>query len=307
MSNRLNRSCWVLGVLFATVLASLGGAQAGTENAMKVDWQGDARWSKYNFTDLINPYEEFDMWTELKAAYFLDQEMNTFAPYVSVLGVWSTAANDRPSPGAFDWQRNAEARLGLQWFPLADNGEWLQALRFYGYYATRVYASDTLDLEKTDSRWGVDYYHDNLPAADPLVVLAYANCAYRKTNFSLDNYEAVLTEFNIKVGPRVGNLPIMIRSQLVPYVLLEGAYVSKYEERWWENYLRAGGGIRLYVDPGRDGKDFWNKFFQRFNVYAEYVRNVSWLGDDPKDLGSEVSPYDVRLGFSFATGGFFNE
>ena len=308
MSKRQNRSCSAMGVLVAMAAVLAGGAQASPEGNPKVDWQGDARWSKYNFTDLVDPYEEFDIWTELKAAYFLDEGRSAFGPYVSVLGVWSTAADDKPWPGAFDWQRNAEARLGLQWYPLAGQGEWLQALRLYGYYAARAYASDTLDLQTDDWRGGVDYYHDNLPRdGEPIVVLAYANCAYRKTNFSLDNYDAVLAEFNLKVGPRVGNLPVLTRSQLVPYVLLEGAYAPKYDERWWENYVRTGVGLRFYFDPTRRGKDFWSGFVQRFNIYAEYVRNVSWLGDDPADLGSKVEDYDFRCGLSFATGGFFNE
>lgn len=288
----------ILGSLLVAASTALSVAQAAPADPLAIDWQGDARWSKFGFSDL-QPFEALDLWTELKTAYFLDQERHTFGPYLSILGVYSSA---EPTPGAFDWQRNIEARIGIQWFPGTDKGEWLQAVRLYSYYAVRQYASD-LDLQDHDARIGLDFYHDNLPdAGNPVVVLAYANCAYRTTNFS-DDFNAIMAEFNLKVGPRLGNLPVLVRSQLVPYALLEGAYAPQRDE-WWINFIRAGGGFRFCFDPNRGGKDFWSDLVRRFTLYAEYVRQVSWLGEDAP---STVADYDYRCGISFSTSGFFNQ
>ena len=118
----------------ACILAALAGSLArGAENEIfQLDLQGRSMYSKYNFTDVIHPYEGVDSYLVVKGALWF--ETNRIAgPYLELIPVHAT-------PDEFWWQRNVQANLGLQVYPFATaTNRFLGAVRLYGLAAFRIY------------------------------------------------------------------------------------------------------------------------------------------------------------------------
>jgi len=285
-------------------------ADDSNTNPLQIDLMGDSHYSHYNFTDLKDPYKGIDSWGEIKFAYWLNKN-KYLSPYLSVIPVHT-------SEDEFWWQRNVSLAIGAQFYPVVfmNDTEWkgydyLKSIRIFAMYEWREYYDEPEggDPEDTDLQFGVDYYYDNLFdnmneirdefSLKNITTLAWTNAGYRKTNFSIDDYEAFLWTGNLKVGFRflIGN------SYLLPYIVADWVYVPKYEDRWWENYLRIGPGIRWYPKVS-EKYDFLNDLMRRFNLYFEVHHNVVWLGNEPL---KDIEETDYRLGFSFSTGGFYKE
>jgi hypothetical protein len=159
--------------------------------------------------------------------------------------------------------------------------------------------------ENNDFQIGLDYYFDNLSgkyADKNYKVFAWTNAGYRHTNFSSDNYSAFLWSGNIKIGPKF----TLSENVLIPYLAADWTYVPKYEERWSENFLRIGIGIKWYpfLTTQTDQTYFSNDIFKRINVYIELPQNIAWLGDTP---AHNVEETDFKIGISFSTGGYSNQ
>lgn len=284
---RVSRAGWLL--LCLVVMCP----RAYSENwqDLQYDVQGNAMYSRYNFTDVKHPYDGMDAWAELKAAYWLD-EGRMLAPFVSIIPVYTSADQ-------FWWQRHIQGAAGLQWYVLPERGrpDWLRPLRFYAQAAFREYydEEDDADPQKDDLQIGVDYYHDRLFTDQLLVYSVFVNAGYRATNFSLEDYDAFLWMGNMKLGPglRPGN------SIVFPYGIIDWTHSPSHDDRWWENFLRCGAGISFYPRADHAG-GFWS----RFRVYGEVLWNVEWLVEEAP---SDVEEMDVRAGVAFATGGFFRE
>jgi hypothetical protein len=91
----------------------------------------------------------------------------------------------------------------------------------------------------------------------------------------------------------------------VPYAALDWTWSPSHTDRWYENFLRAGGGARLYFWRHREGDPgFTADFLRRLHFYAEVLYNAAWLGDVAP---ASVRRSDVRAGVMFATGGFFRD
>ena len=266
---------------------------------LKFDAQADAHHSRYNFTDLKHPYDEIDAWGVLKVALW-PKPRKTINPYISVIPATTTEAE-------FWWQRNVTGAFGLQLFPAdwlrtraeqEENANWLNNFRLYTTYGSREYwdKPGTGDPQDEDFRVGFDYYHDNLFSERAGTYLVWTNLTYRSTNYSLRDYDAVVWEGNVKLGPKkrfnAG------KSIVLPYVLLDWTYVPDHPRRWWENFLRAGIGIRLYPKTSGVADKQLARLLSRFNVYAEVLHNVSWLEDDAPDRVEET---DWRIGINFST------
>lgn len=262
-------------------------------NQLQLDVQGDVHYSRYNFTDIKIPYDGIDAWAEIKGTYWIDGH-KTIAPYISIIPSW---ANN----GDFWWQDNIQLGVGVQWYPFTvvnDSKEkvphLLNGLRLYGMYLWRDYY-DKPGNEKprlNDVQAGADIYYDNIFSEEPVTAALWSTVGFRRTNFSMDNYNALLWSGNAKVGKSFGE-----DMRLFPYAFADWTYVPKYDERWWENFLRIGGGIRLYPLTSQSGGLYYN-LLRRLNVYAEVVHNVAWLGASPPDTVKEM---DYRFGFSFST------
>ena len=179
----------------------------------------------------------------------------------------------------------------------------MHAIRIFALGAWRYYYDkpEAEEPEDMDIQVGGDYYYDNLFAENRLISSIWSNAGFRKTNFSLEDYDAFLWMGNIKIGP--GFKPGS--SIVLPYGVTEWIFVPKYEERWWENFLRVGAGIRWYPRSDDETVGFIQDLVKRFHIYGEVLYNAAWLGDEP--VADNVENTDFRIGFSFSTSGFLGK
>lgn len=259
---------------------------------IQLDLQGDSHFSRYNFTDIKIPYNGIDSWTELKLAYWMNNT-KSFGPYLSIIPVFTTISE-------FWWQKNAQIAGGLQLYPFPQKNRYLRSVRFFALLAWRTYFDqpDDAKQEDKDIQIGADYYYDNLFENRKLIAIIWSNAGFRKTNFSLENYNTFLLMGNIKFGIKVQPNS----SLLLGYFFTEWTYVPKYKERWWENFIRLGGGIRIYPKTDKTN-NLLSDILKRFHVYVEVVNNVAWLGNQP--YLKDMKRTDFRIGLGFSTGGFF--
>lgn len=304
----------VVGLISIMPLSSNNGFAEEIVSHFKFDLQGDVHYSRYNFTDIKNPYDGLDGWTELKFTYLTGKDKS--------FGVYASLGPSLTSEDEFWWQKNCQLSIGLQWYPIdifyskseQKNGEptvedpfkLLRSFRLYALYAMRGYYDkpDGQNPEDTDIQIGVDYYFDNLnnKTDKSFVSIIWTNAGYRKTNFSFDNYDAFLWSGNIKTGFA---LQIFNSSIVLPYVVVaDWTYSPTYNDRWWENFVRIGGGFKIYPFfrkyPDNDD-DLFKNIYKRFNFYIEVLNNATWIGDEPI---SSIEETDYRVGISFST--FFN-
>ena len=268
--------------------------------SLQIDIQGDIHFSRYNFTDIKNPYDGFDGWMEVKLACWLDNE-KSFSPYVSL--IHSSTSEDE-----FFWQKYIQISAGIQYYPLKFCEEstffFMNNLRLYAMCSKRSLYDNVEFQHSKDLQIGIDYYWDNLFSYEILenkklvkpVGLVWFNGGFRNTNFSDASYNAFLFMGNVKLGIefKIGN------TILLPYGFMETTYVPKYRERWWENILKGGVGLRIYPKVDRSDNILWD-LLKRFHIYAELINKVAWLGETP----SGIEHTDIRLGIGFSTGGFY--
>jgi hypothetical protein len=151
-----------------------------------------------------------------------------------------------------------------------------------------------------EHRVGLDYYYDNILKNENFIHQIYFSGGYRHTNWSKSDFKGFLaeTDINLGVGCRLGE------SIVYPHAIIEAAIQPKYNERWWENYVRAGAGIKYYPFAHQERENGWKKeLLSRFNFYFEWVHNIIWLEDKAPD---SVKNDDFRVGVAFSTGGFYN-
>ncbi|MDL2124960.1 MAG: hypothetical protein LWX51_18225 [Deltaproteobacteria bacterium] len=302
---------WILSIVLLSmfILPVIVQADSGQSN-LQFDLQGDAHYNRYNFTDIKKPYDGIDGWAELKTTYWIDNN-KALSPYLSIIPSFTTESE-------FWWQRNFQIDVGFQWYPVEtfvpkrkvhdkDQYEYLRNIRLFLLSAWREYYDEPkkADPEDTDFQIGMDYYYDNLDNRfddKSFIAVVWTNAGFRKTNFSLKNYDAFLWTGNIKIGPRFKPA----KTILLPYLVSDWTYVPKYDERWWENFLRVGAGTRWYpwFPKMKDDIGFFEDFLKRFNIYVEVLHNVAWFGDKPNNSVKET---DFRIGLSFSTGGFFKK
>jgi hypothetical protein len=267
----------------------------------QIDLQGAGIYSRYNFTDIKRPYDGLDVWSELKLSYWVDRRRSV-GPFFSLLPSYTTEDE-------FPWQRYVQVGGGAQWYPFAkddrkDENPYLQAVRLFvlgGYRSFYDESSRFRPQTNSDVQVGLDYYYDNLFTAQPVTISVWTNAGYRHTNFSFSGYESFLWTGNAKVGPKFQ----LGSSFVIPYALVDWTWVPQREGRFWENFLRLGGGVRWYPKTNLNtGNKFVDGLINRFHVFLEVQNNVAWLGDDPKRV---VKDTDFRFGISFSTQGFFRD
>ena len=265
---------------------------AQRDQRAQFDLQGDTHFSRYNFTDIKIPYDGVDSWAELKAAYWLN-DTRTVSPYLSVIPTLTSVSE-------FWWQKNLQLAAGVQWYPVTASIPFLRSIRAFALTAWRTYLDQPSGTEQEDAdiRIGADYYYDNLHEDSRFIGMAWSNADFRKTNFSLDNYDAFLWTGNIKAGFKL----LRSSSILLGYLVSEWTYVPKYGERWWENFVCVGPGIRFYP-KSTEGDSPSARLLRRFHVYVEVLKNIVWLGNEP-DAG-KIKEADLRIGLGLSTCGFF--
>ena len=296
--------------------ALCAGSLYALSGELQVDMQGQVGYSKHNFTDTQIPYEETDSWGELRLSYWLN-EAKTISPFVSLSPAFTTSDNF--------WQEYLQASMGVQWYPFYDLEHLgpLKSIRAFAQYVVRDFPdlpSKTItttfvgpggpvsftdvqkeDLEDEDFQIGIDYYYDNLFAFNPMTVVLWTKLAYYKTNFATNmDYNSINWQGDIKYGPMF----IKGDSLIFPYVTAQWTYAPKYDERWFENFLRMGVGVRYYPRAMHPKAEEWGGFWKRFHLYGEYLHNVAYLQDSAP---SKVKDDDFRIGLAFSTQGFYRE
>lgn len=266
-------------------------------SSIQFDTQGDIRYSNNNFTDIKSPYDGTDAWAEVKIAYW-GTGLRSLSPYLSFIPV-GTSESD------FWWQRNVQFGVGLQWYPFSDLAEGategsdglLNGFRFYGLAARRTYYDKPSreSPETDDLIVGADYYYDNLFRGEPkITVVSWSDLSWRETNFSVSDYRAFKWVGNVKVGRRFDTL--------YPHLLLDWNAVPQYQERWWENSMKAGIGLAWYPMINATSRTFVGELKRRFRIYVERLQNAQWLGDEAPAI---VKEDDYRIGINFSTGGYY--
>jgi len=285
-------------IAIACLLVLAGFARAEeTTDAIQLDSQGRALWSKYNFTDIVQPYEEIDAFAEIKLTGWIG-DGHQFGLYANVLPSYTTASD-------FWWQKNVQYGVGAQAYVVerGDERQWLRGLRFFALAAWRSFYDEPSDADPVDDdlQAGADYYYDSLFNRDRnWAIVAFGQASYRDTNFSEEDYGGLLSFGNIQAGPKteIGS------SMVMAYAVVDWAVSPSHDDKWWENYLRAGGGARWhpFAALASSQDDTTRAEIQkRFYLFAEYLDNLTWLGDDPPDT---VKEYDVRVGLAFSSGDF---
>jgi hypothetical protein len=262
---------------------------------LQIDLQGDHYYSHYNFTNLVPEYKHIDGWSEIKGSLWF-QGSRICGFYLSALGIYTT------EPDVFHWQKNAGFALGFQIYPLPYANQYLRALRIFIFRAFRWYWANknNEEYQKDDFHIGADYYWDNLFSKIPLKFLIWFNMSVRESNWTEDDYWAFLSTGNLKAGYRLKPGPFLF----LPYGVLEWTWVNKYKERWWENYVRGGAGIRVYYNTKDNKKGLINGLIKRFHIYAEFLGNIRYLGEKAPDV---VKNTDFRIGLGYSTSGFYRE
>ena len=267
---------------------------------LQFDLQGRSLYSENNFTDVKNPYQGVDSFLVAKAGLWFETS-RIVGPYLELIPVHTTEDE-------FWWQRNVQAGVGLQVYPFAlQDNRFLKAVRLFGLAAYREYYDqpDDQEAEDSDLQVGADYYFDNILVADEILTASiYLSAGYRKTNFALEDYEDFLWSGNLNVGPKF----CFGGTTVFPCAVLDWTQSPGYKERWWENFARVGGALRIYPFAGHADRDeepvFLRDLAARFQIFGEVLSNVSWLGDEAPDVVEET---DIRAGIAFATGGLFRD
>jgi len=287
---------------FLLLILSLPVEANWLDKRIQLDLQGTGTYSRFNFTDIKRPYDGGDAWAEFKLSYWFDEDKKNFGPFVTFLPSATTEHE-------FPWQRYVQVGGGFQWYLFA--GDYFRAIRLFASGLHREFYDQDSDFRPqtdVDVQIGADYYYDNLFTTKnyQMTFSWWTNAGYRHTNFASDDYDTFLWTGNIKIGPKVE----VGQGFVIPYALADWTWVPRYDQRFWENFLRLGGGIRWYPktpkpDPGIGrGRQFINEFIRRFFLFVEVQQNVAWLGDEPV---RPVNDTDVRVGISFSTGGLFRD
>lgn len=285
-----------------TMLAGLMAAFTANDiraSSISLDMRGDAHYSAYNFTDVTQrekgeDYNGFDAWNEFKLSLWVDDEAS-WGPYASAIPVWT-------SSDLFPWQRYVEGAAGVQVYPGFLEGTAFESLRLYAQAMKRSYYDEPAGESFIDDDWrvGVDGYDDTIldPEGSFLRYTAWGNAAYRDTNFSEDDYESVVLNARVAVGPCIHERSFIV----FPNVLVDAAWSPSFDEKWWENVIKTGVSIDVYPLQRMADDSWFGGLASRFNVYARVLYALSWLGDEPP---AEVEDTDYVVGLSYSTSGYY--
>ena len=261
------------------------------ENSLQWDSISNVSFSRYNYTDIIQPYDGTDAYVDIRLSHWLNPE-KSYGFYYSFLTVGA-------SPSEFWWQRYVEPSLGFQLYPFnSSNFDLLKSVRLFSSYSSRCF----YDLEEGANsvnhilRLGTDYYYDNLFREDRYLSNVWFQLQWKKSYGSSDESNIFSWCGNWEIGPKFA-----IRNSIFsPYFLFNWSYTPTHQENWWENYLRAGIGVKVYPFAGKSA--LRSEFLNRFNIFIEVKNNILWLADDPS---TPIRDTDYRIGIAYSSNGFF--
>jgi hypothetical protein len=279
------------------VLSSAGGAvaaerlgQLGTSPFFLEMWNYaafmDTNLERKNFSSVLGRYEG-----KLGLNLF-DFPLQVYGVYYGV----ASQANDYWDNSLFDGS-------GVRLIPFRDYpgtgwyNEWLQGMKFYVESLGSSYQKNAVSAEalsKTDSRYGIEIYHEwNLENPNPKYPWAelWANYSRRETNFGWEPFNDYVFYCQPKIGMLLAD---GIRTYVKADVTTSGKSGPSYS---FLNVADYGVGIRF--EPWRT-KGRPDDLLKKFKMFAEFL-GVSYLKDKPVDPNKQVSS-DVRFGIEFSYG-----
>jgi hypothetical protein len=177
--------------------------------------------------------------------------------------------------------------------------EWIRDLKIYYESLSAAYFKDgaTADankLSKTDSRYGLDLWHEwNLDKLDETLPWGeiWANLSHRETNFGWEPFNDYVLYLQPKFGRHLGRgIEVYLRSDLT----YSGKSGSSYS---FLNIADYGAGIRF--EPWRRIETA-NDLLRGFKMFVEAL-GVTYLKDKPLIATNTVSS-DLRFGVEFTNG-----
>lgn len=295
----------LLFLLFVSLYCNFSTALAQSWNS---DWIGLAQVSTDNYTDLVSPYDGFDAWSEFKVTYWWNSKRK-WSAYGSFLPSFMSYLDPENGATPFHWQRYLQLGGGIQFYPFFKKGDYNPSfgIRLFLYGGGRYYYGDDdfpsvaySDKSEWDAQAGADYYFDNITDHDAFISLfAWTNATFRYTGFSHSDFKVVLWTGNVRVGPRLQWGTV----SFVPNLSVDWTLTNKCGCRWWENYYRLAGGVKIYPFNKKKPKGTW-AYLQRVHLFADYYYHNNWLQEAP---ANGTSSTDLRFGISFSTPGFFRQ
>ncbi|MEO1416286.1 MAG: hypothetical protein AAFW00_13455 [Bacteroidota bacterium] len=287
--------------------------------------QGSSSARKHNFTDRVAPYNGWDSWVEVRANYWTEPK-RIFSPYVNLTISWMSFVGRESSLSTrqekrFDWQRYIQLGVGGQFYPARlkwmedqKSPEWINGLRIYSWRGWRHYfrspsVQTTVQTSYQNKEWklGVDYYFDNFFKQKYLKDQSrgwawslWTDFSFRNTNFSHQNYNAMMTNGNFKTGYWLDSKKT--DRSLFIYLVEDWSLAMGCPCRWWENQLRHGVGFAYFPLKRSKVKNptCRNYGIRRIRFFFEWFYWASWNDEYVPPM---VSRNDIVFGISFSTSG----
>jgi hypothetical protein len=168
-------------------------------------------------------------------------------------------------------------------------------VRFYAEYNRQYCWCDINNsVPKSQIRGGIEYWKAiNVNTIERAVWGEIWNgLIYQTANDFNKDYNSLVFGNSMRVGVRKPGKSIL--SWLSAYAVIDSS-LTEHEDYYWENRLRAGGGIRIAPPISEDIKPIMN----RLVFYAEYLRNTKYYRSSPS---SSIPDYDLRAGISISFG-----
>jgi hypothetical protein len=126
------------------------------------------------------------------------------------------------------------------------------------------------------------------PPEQPLLFLEFwNNAAFYDTNLEKQRFASVLGRFEGKVGLNIFHFPLQT------YGVYYGA--ASQSEDYWNNYLFAGGGIRLIPFRAFHGTAWYNEWLSGLKIFYENLSS-SYLKNSVSAEAAGLAPTDTRYG-----------
>lgn len=132
---------------------------------------------------------------------------------------------------------------------------------------------------------GATYAADEPPPQAPTFTELWNGAAFYGTNLEKNNYSSILGRFEGKVGLNLGQLPAQV------YGVYYGA--GSQFEKYWDNYLYAGAGIRLFPFRGYRPTGWYNEWLPNVRVFVESLAST-YLKDSVS--AESLAKNDTRYG-----------
>jgi len=274
------------------ILLLLAGSVAAELKPFVESWNNlayyDTNLERKGYTSLLGRFEG------KLGVYLFDTPLQLYGAYYGTTSQSSDYFDNSLFAGGGIRFKPFESYKGAGW-----SDEWIRDVKIFAESLSSSYfkggaSAEAAGLRKTDTRYGLDLWHEwNLDKPDESLLWGelWANLSYRETNFGWEEFKNYIFYFQPKIGKHLGRgVEAYLRSDIVA----SGKDGPSYS---FLNVADYGVGIRF--EPWRQMEEA-NEFLQKFKMFIE-VLGVSYLKDKPADPNQVVNS-DVRFGIDFSYG-----